>query len=84
MRKKLISKTYLKDVSKYKLEIYFNQDDYYLSVKKIIEIKEPFILPTGLCFIDNGYYIGNPDNRIKSVAKKGYNQVYEFFDEKKW
>lgn len=31
----------------------------------------------------NGYYIGNPDPRIKNICLKGYNQVYEFFDEKK-
>lgn len=35
MRKKLISKTYLKDVDKYNLNIYFNDDDYYLSIKKL-------------------------------------------------
>lgn len=34
MRRKLISKTYLKDVNKYKLDIYFDKDDYYISVKK--------------------------------------------------
>lgn len=27
----------------------------------------------------NSYYIGNPDERIKKVCQKGYNQVYEFF-----
>ena len=37
MRKKLISKTYLRDVDSYKLEIYYDNEDYYLSVKKLIE-----------------------------------------------
>lgn len=32
----------------------------------------------------NSFYIGDPDPKIKEVCSKGYNQVYEFFDEKKW
>ena len=32
----------------------------------------------------NSYYIGNPDSKIKEVCSRGYNQIYEFFDEKKW
>ena len=57
MRKKLISKTYLRDVSKYKLDIYYDNDDYYLSVKKILKTMSPFILENGLCLIYNNYYI---------------------------
>ena len=57
MRKKLISKTYLRGVNKYELKIYFNLEDCYISVKKIIDIKEPFILSNGLCVVDNNYYI---------------------------
>lgn len=34
MRKKLISKTYLRGVNKYELKIYFNLEDCYISVKK--------------------------------------------------
>ena len=30
MRKKLISKTYLKDVNKYELNIYFDKEDYFI------------------------------------------------------
>ena len=29
----------------------------------------------------NGYYIGNVDNKIKEISLKGYNQVYEFFED---
>ena len=29
-----------------------------------------------------GYYIGSVDDRIKNVCLKGYNQLYEFLDEK--
>lgn len=57
MRKKLISKTYLRGVNEYELKIYFNLEDCYISVKKILNIDEPFVLSDGLCVIDNNYYI---------------------------
>ena len=77
MRKKLISKTYLKDVNKYKLDIYFDKDDYYLSVKKIINIKVPFVLTNGLCLIDSGYYI------VEVIPKNENYTMRVYFNEKK-
>lgn len=56
MRKKLLSKTYLRDVSEYILTLDFTSEDYYLSKKKIIKTT-PFILKNGLKVIDDGYYI---------------------------
>ncbi len=56
MRKKLLSKTYLRDVSEYIIEFSFVNDDYYLVKKKIIKTL-PFILNNGLKVIDNNYYI---------------------------
>lgn len=64
MRKKLISKTYLRDVNEYELMIYFDKEDYYISVKKIIDIKKPFILSNGLCVMDKGYYV------VETIPKK--------------
>lgn len=75
MRKKLISKTYLRDVDSYKLEIYYDNEDYYLSVKKINSIKEPFIVPNGLCLINNGYYI------VEVLPKKENYTMRVFFNE---
>jgi len=77
MRKRLISKTYLRDVKKYNLNIYFDNEDYYISVKNIIEIEEPFILPTGLCLIDNRYYI------VEVIPKKENYTMRVFFNERK-
>ena len=77
MRRKLISKTYLKDVNKYKLDIYFDKDDYYISVKKIINIEVPFVLPNGLCLIDNGYYI------VEVIPKEENYAMRVYFNEKK-
>lgn len=56
MRKKLLSKTYLRDVSEYIIEFLFTNDDYFLAKKKIIKT-DPFVLSNGLKVIDNNYYI---------------------------
>lgn len=77
MKRKLISKTYLRDINRYKLDIYFDQEDYYICVKKIIQMDEPFILPTGLCLINNGYYI------VEVLPKKENYAMRIFFNEKK-
>lgn len=76
MRKKLISNTYLRDINKYVLKIMY-EDDYYCAVKEIIEVKEPFILSTGLCLIDNGYYI------MEIIPKNENYCIRIFFDSNK-
>lgn len=77
MREKLISKTYLRDVNKYKLEIYYDKEDYYLSIKKILNIKKPFILENGLCLIDNNYYI------VEVLPKNENYAMRVYFNERK-
>lgn len=72
MREKLISKTYLRDVNKYKLEIYYDNEDYYLSVKKILNIEKPFILENSLCLIDNNYYIVEVLPKNENYAMRVY------------
>lgn len=77
MRRKLISKTYLKDVEEYELNIYFDKEEYYLSVKKFINVKNPFIIESGLYLIDNGYYI------VEVIPKKENYIMRVYFNEKK-
>ena len=77
MIKKLITKTYLRDVSKYKLEIYYDNDKYYLSVKKILKTEEPFILENGLCLINDNYYI------VEVLPQNENYTMRVFFNEKK-
>lgn len=85
MRKKLISKTYLRDVNKYNLKIYYDKEDYYLAIKKIIDIKEPFISPNGLRLIDNGYYIAevipkNENYTMRVYFNKKMERLEYYFD----
>ena len=56
---KYLTSTYLENIEKYKLSI-FMENDYCIIVKKILKIKEPFILKeedNNVTIIDNGYYI---------------------------
>lgn len=57
MKKKIITNTYLRDISKYQIKLYLDEDDYYVSVKKLIKVEEKFIINGNLCVIDDGYYI---------------------------
>ena len=76
MRKKLISNTYLRDVDKYNLKIVYDDDCYY-AIKEIKKVREPFILSTGECLIDDDYYI------VEIIPKNENYSVREFFDNNK-
>lgn len=56
MKTKIVSKTYLRDVENYEIKIYF-EDEFYISVKKLIKCREKFIIADNLCVMDDGYYI---------------------------
>ena len=65
MKRKYISNTYLRDIEKYQMKFFLDEDDYYVCVKKLIDVREKFIIKNGLCVMDNGYYIFEvvPKNR---------------------
>ncbi len=58
---KYTSATYLKDITDYNFSLFYDIDKkYYITVKKINEIKEPFILNEDgelIKILDNNYYI---------------------------
>lgn len=57
MKKKILTNTYLRDVSKYQIKLYLDEDDYYVSVKKLIKVEEKFIINDNVCVMDDGYYV---------------------------
>lgn len=61
MRKKYISKTYLRGVSDWDFFMQKRKlENYYVSIKRINEIDQPFVVDISaqsIVFIDNGYYI---------------------------
>ena len=57
MKRKIISNTYLRDVDKYQIKLFLDNDNYYISVKKLIKVREKFIIKDNLCVMDNGYYV---------------------------
>ena len=38
MKRKMISKTYLREALKYQIKIFLDEEDYYVSVKKLIDV----------------------------------------------
>ncbi len=58
MRKKIISKTYLRDVCAYQFRLYYDEsNDFVVCAKKIEKVKSPFITSNGTVLMDNNYYI---------------------------
>jgi len=57
MKRKIITNTYLRDVSKHQIKLFLDEEDYYVSVKKLIQVDKKFIIKDNLCVMDNGYYI---------------------------
>ena len=47
MKKKIISKTYLREADKYQIKLYLDEDDYYVSVKKLVHVTDKFIINNG-------------------------------------
>ncbi len=57
MKRKIITKTYLRDVEKYQIKLFLDEEEYYISVKKLISVREKFIIKNNLCVMDDGYYV---------------------------
>lgn len=61
MRKKLISKTYMRGVSSWNFVVTKNEEEnYFICIKQVNKIDQPFTIESegrSTTFIDNGYYI---------------------------
>ena len=84
---KYISSTYLKDITNYTFKLFCDKTkNYYITVKQINKIKEPFILNEEgreVTIIDNGYYILEyvplNENYICRVHIDSYKNIIERF-----
>ena len=70
MKRKIISSTYLRDVEKYQIKIFLDEEEFYVSVKKLISVKEKFIIKNNLCVMDDGYYILEVIPKDKNYAMR--------------
>ena len=77
MKRKVMTKTYLRDVPKHQIAIYLDEDDYYISVKKLIKVDKKFILSNGLVVMDDNYYVFEVVPKNKNYAMR------LFLDDKK-
>lgn len=77
MKTKVITNTYLRDIEKYQIKLFLDEDDYYISVKKLISVREKFIIKDGLCVMDDGFYI------FEVIPKNDNYAMRLFLNEKK-
>lgn len=77
MKRKFISNTYLRDIKKYQIKMYLDEDDYYIVVKKIIKADLKFIIKDNFCVIDDNYYV------LEIVPKDENYAMRLFLDDKK-
>lgn len=77
MKRKIISSTYLRDVDKYQIKFFLDEDDYYVSVKKLIKVREKFIIKNNICVMDDNYYV------VEVVPKHENYALRLFLDDKK-
>ena len=56
MRKRLLTKKYLRDIKEYTIKI-IKDKEVYVCIKEIINTEKPFSTSTGLCLVNNGYHI---------------------------
>lgn len=77
MKKKIITNTYLREAEQYTIKLFLNEDDYYISVKKLIHLSEKFIIRDNVVAMDDGYYI------MEIIPKKGNYALRLFIDNNK-
>lgn len=70
MKTKIISKTYLRDIEKYELKVYLDLDDYYISVKKLIQCREKYVIDNDITVMDDGYYVFEVIPKSKDYAMR--------------
>jgi len=76
MKKKLVTKTYLREALDYDINIFY-EDDYYVCVKRLNHLSKKFVITNGVIGMDDGYYI------VEIIPKTGHQALRMFLDDKK-
>ena len=77
MKKKVLTNTYLREATKYQIKLFLDEEDLYVSVKKLINLTDKFIIKHGIVAMDNGYYI------VEMIPKNDNYALRVFLDDKK-
>ncbi len=76
MKKKFTTNAYMRSAKNYDIKIY-NFEDYYLVVKKVNKVENPFITHIGQNIMDNGYFV------LECTPKNENYSMRVFFNKKK-
>ena len=84
MKKKVFSNTYLREAEKYQIKFYLDEDDYYVSVKKLVHLTDYFYINNGQVLgMGDGYYIfeviSKYDNYALRIFLDDKKQVVEYY-----
>ena len=77
MKKKIMTHTYLRDVSQYRIKLYMDVKDCYISVKKLVKVDIPFVIHGNVTVMDDDYYV------LEVVPKNENYAMRLFYDDKK-
>ena len=77
MKKKVLTNTYLREATKYQIKLFLDEEDLYVSVKKLINLTDKFIIKHGIVAMDNGYYI------VEMIPKNDNYALRVFLDDNK-
>ena len=85
MKRKIITKTYLRDIEKYRIKLFLDEEEYYICVKKLIKVNKKFIIKNNLCVMDDGYYIfevipKNENYAMRLFLDENLNELEYYFD----
>jgi uncharacterized protein len=77
MKRKYLTKTYLRDVPEYEIKMYLDIPEYYLVIKKLKEVTNDFVAYDGIKLLAKNYYI------VEVVPKNENYAMRVFLDDKK-
>ena len=78
MKKKVFSNTYLREADKYQIKFYLDEDDVFVSVKKLVHLTDYFYIENhSILAMADGFYV------MEIISKTENYALRIFFDDKK-